>query len=98
MAQSGDRKELALAAAGAELQPLLREFMAARPGSRVFFELGRFITAEAGLYVTQVVDLKVSRGMRFVVCDGGLNHQLAAAGTFGAALRGNFPLLGGNVQ
>jgi diaminopimelate decarboxylase len=59
---------------------------------QVFFELGRFITAEAGVYVTRVVDRKSSRGVRYLVCDGGLNHQLAAAGTFGAALRGNFPL------
>jgi diaminopimelate decarboxylase len=93
VAQSGERKELALAAAAAELQPILRAFTEARPSSRLFFELGRFITAEAGIYVTRVVDIKTSRGTRFVVCDGGLNHQLAAAGTFGAALRGNFPLL-----
>lgn len=93
MAQSGDRKELALGAAGAQLQPLLREFVATREGCELFFELGRFITAEAGLYVTRVVDVKTSRGTRYVVCDGGLNHQLAAAGTFGAVLRGNFPLL-----
>jgi diaminopimelate decarboxylase len=93
VAQSGERKVLALAAAAAELKPLLEGFLAERQGSQVFFELGRYITAEAGLYVTQVVDIKQSRGTRFVVCDGGLNHQLAAAGTFGAALRGNFPLL-----
>ena len=93
VAQSGDRKELALGTVGAELQPLLRDFVAARDGCQVFFELGRFITAEAGLYVTRVVDVKTSRGTRYLVCDGGLNHHLAAAGTFGAALRGNFPVL-----
>jgi diaminopimelate decarboxylase len=92
VAQSGERKELALASAATELQALLRVFLKERPGCEVFFELGRFITAEAGVYVTRVVDLKSSRGVRYLVCDGGLNHQLAAAGTFGAALRGNFPL------
>lgn len=93
VAQSGDRRELQLDDLAGELRPLLSEFLGPRPGCSVFFELGRFITAEAGIYVTRVVDRKVSRGTRFLVCDGGLNHQLAAAGTFGAALRGNFPLL-----
>ena len=93
LAQGGERRELPLG----EMAPLLREmigaFRAARPQVQVFFELGRYILAEAGLYVTRVVDCKVSRGSSFVICDGGLNHQLAAAGTFGAALRSNFPLL-----
>jgi len=93
VAQSGDRKELDLVAAASELLPLLGDFLGRRPWCGAFFEVGRFITAEAGLYVTRVVDIKSSRGTRYLVCDGGLNHQLAAAGTFGAALRGNFPLL-----
>lgn len=92
VAQSGERKELSLASVAADLQALLRVFLKERPGCQVFFELGRFITAEAGVYVTRIVDLKYSRGVCYLVCDGGLNHQLAAAGTFGAALRGNFPL------
>lgn len=93
VAQSGEPRELALAAVAAELLPLLRDFALARPAAKTFFELGRYITAEAGIYVTTVVDVKTSRGMHYLLCDGGLNHQLVAAGTFGAALRGNFPLL-----
>ena len=73
--------------------PLLQSFTSRRPEARLFFELGRYITAEAGIYVTRVVDTKTSRGTHYLVCDGGLNHQLVAAGTFGAALRGNFPVL-----
>jgi diaminopimelate decarboxylase len=92
VAQSGERRELALDAVAAPLRSLLHPFLNVRPGCRVFFELGRYITAEAGIYVTRVIDAKSSRGTEFVVCDGGLNHQLAAAGTFGAALRGNFPV------
>lgn len=93
VAQSGEPRELALAAVAAELLPLLQDFALARPAARTFFELGRYITAEAGIYVTTVVDVKTSRGVHYLLCDGGLNHQLVAAGTFGAALRGNFPLL-----
>jgi len=36
----------------------------------------------------------VLAGISFAICDGGLNHQTADAGAFGAALRGNFPLAG----
>jgi len=93
VAQSGERRELPLADLAMELRSLLSAFRSGRPDCEVFFELGRYITAEAGIYVTRVVDRKSSRGTQFLVCDGGLNHQLAAAGTFGAALRGNFPLL-----
>jgi diaminopimelate decarboxylase len=85
-------RELDLAALAVQLVPVLQTFRRRAPECNVIFELGRFLTAEAGIYVTRVVDTKASRGKSFVVCDGGLNHHLAAAGTFGAALRGNFPL------
>jgi diaminopimelate decarboxylase len=39
-----------------------------------------------------VISTKVSRGKQFIVVDGGLHHHLAAAGTFGAALRSNYVL------
>lgn len=93
VAQSGQKRELQLAELSPNLRQMLSDFRGGRDGCEIFFELGRFITAEAGIYVTRVVDIKSSRNTRFLVCDGGLNHQLAAAGTFGAALRGNFPLL-----
>jgi len=47
---------------------------------------------EAGIYVTRVVDRKVSRGQVYLVCDGGLNHQLAASGNFGQVVRKNYPV------
>jgi diaminopimelate decarboxylase len=63
-----------------------------RPPAELIFELGRYLVAPAGIYVTRVVGKKISRGKMFLMCDGGLHHHLAAAGTFGAALRGNFAL------
>lgn len=93
LGQSAPRKLLDVAAAGALLQPDFQAWRQRFPACTLLFELGRFLVAEAGVYVTRVVDSKASRGKTWVVCDGGLNHQLAAAGTFGAALRGNFPLL-----
>ena len=40
-------------------------------------ELGRYLVGECGVYVTRVVDRKVSRGKTFLVVDGGMHHQLA---------------------
>jgi diaminopimelate decarboxylase len=90
----GERdRELDLDALSRLLVPVLRDFQATMPAPRqIIFELGRFLTANAGIYVTRVVSSKDSRGTRFVVVDGGLHHHLAAAGTFGAALRSNYPL------
>jgi diaminopimelate decarboxylase len=58
----------------------------------LILELGRFLAANAGIYVTRVISSKESRGKSFFIVDGGLHHHLAAAGTFGAALRSNYPL------
>jgi diaminopimelate decarboxylase len=66
------------------------------PGAELVIELGRYLVGEAGIYVTRVLDRKDSRGQVFLVCDGGLNHQLAASGNFGQVLRKNYPLAIGN--
>ena len=59
-------------------------------------ELGRYIVGECGVYVTRVVDRKVSRGRTYLVVDGGMHHQLAASGNFGQAIRRNYPIAVGN--
>jgi len=74
----------------------LAERLAARPatlaGARFAIELGRWLVGEAGVYLTRVIDRKVSRGEVFLVCDGGLNHQLAATGNLGTVVRRNYPV------
>lgn len=55
-------------------------------------ELGRWLVGEAGVYLTRVIDVKVSQGETFVVVDGGLHHQLAASGNFGTVVRRNYPI------
>jgi diaminopimelate decarboxylase len=85
--------ELDLKALARDLVPILREFHNRTPVERkIIFELGRFLTAEAGIYVTRVISSKESRGKAFFMVDGGLHHHLAAAGSFGAAFRANFLL------
>jgi len=65
-------------------------------GIEVVTELGRYLVGEAGVYVAQVLDCKVSRGHTFVVTDGGLHQHLAATGNLGQVLRRPYPLAIGN--
>lgn len=55
-------------------------------------ELGRYLVGEAGVYLCEIVDRKVSHGETYLVTDGGLHHQLAASGNFGTVVRRNYPV------
>ena len=55
-------------------------------------ELGRWLVGEAGVYLTRIVDRKVSHGKTFLITDGGMHHQLAASGNFGQVVRRNYPV------
>ena len=59
-------------------------------------ELGRYLVGEAGVYVSRVIDRKVSRGQVFLMVDGGLHHHLSASGNFGQVIRKNYPVAIGN--
>ena len=61
-------------------------------GTRFLVEPGRFLVAEAGVYVARINDIKVSRGKTFYILDGGMNHHLAASGNLGQVIKRNFPL------
>jgi diaminopimelate decarboxylase len=86
-----------------DLQPIADNLqrLAARaqrelPDASLVIELGRYLVGEAGIYVTRIVDRKVSRGQVFLVTDGGLNHHLSASGNFGQVIRKNYPVTVGN--
>jgi len=83
---------LDLAPIGAALHRLVERAAVEFPEAQLVLELGRYLVAPAGRYVTRVVDRKVSRGEVFLVCDGGMNHHLAASGNLGQVLRRNFPV------
>ena len=88
---------LDLAAVAGSLHELVDGPIAERfPDASPVIELGRYIVGECGVYVTRVVDRKVSRGRTYLVVDGGMHHQLAASGNFGQAIRRNYPLAVGN--
>jgi len=69
---------------------------AAQPHAELMIELGRYLVGEAGVYVCQVVDKKISRGQVYLVVNGGLHHHLAASGNFGQVIRKNYPIAIGN--
>ena len=41
---------------------------------KVVLEMGRFLAAACGYYVTSIVDMKVNKGQPYVIMDGGINH------------------------
>lgn len=74
--------------------PLLQEKLGQQLA--LIIELGRYLVGEAGLYVTRVIERKMSRGEVFLITDGGMHHHLAASGNFGQVIRKNYPVAIGN--
>ncbi len=89
-------KRLNLSQIGDNLQQRLQQLSMRYPQLKVVTELGRFLVAEAGVYVCQITDIKISRGHKFLITNGGLHHHLAASGNFGQILRKNYPVTIGN--
>ncbi|MEH0165816.1 pyridoxal-dependent decarboxylase, exosortase A system-associated [Roseateles microcysteis] len=89
-------ERLDLAPIGANLAQLLERAATEMPEAHLVIELGRYFVGEAGVYVTRVLDKKVSRGQVYLVTDGGLNHHLSASGNFGQVVRKNYPVTIGN--
>jgi diaminopimelate decarboxylase len=87
---------LDLDAVGSNLKQLLSEIKPPFSDIRFVIELGRYIVAEAGIYVCRVLEKKISRGQIFLITDGGLHHHLAASGNFGQIIRKNYPVAIGN--
>ncbi len=89
-------QRLDLAPIGANLAALVERAKMELPEAELVIELGRYLVGEAGIYVTRILDRKVSRGQVFLVVDGGLNHHLSASGNFGQVIRKNYPVAIGN--
>jgi diaminopimelate decarboxylase len=89
-------RALDLAAVAEGLAAAMRSLHAAAPGTQLILELGRYLVAEAGVYVCRVLERKLSHGRVFLVTDGGMHHHLAASGNFGQVIRKNYPVAIGN--
>jgi diaminopimelate decarboxylase len=60
--------------------------------AKFMVEPGRFLIGEGGLYVARINDIKISRGKKYLILDGGMNHHLAASGNLGQIVKRNFPM------
>lgn len=87
-------KALDLAQLRAGLDVLSREVEGDKTfaGTEFMVEPGRFLVGECGVYVARINDIKVSRGKKFLVLDGGMNHHLAASGNLGQTIKRNYPV------
>jgi diaminopimelate decarboxylase len=61
-------------------------------GTEFVVEPGRYLVGEAGVYVARINDIKISRGKKFLILDGGMNHHLAASGNLGQTIKRNYPI------
>ncbi|PHV13349.1 pyridoxal-dependent decarboxylase, exosortase A system-associated [Chitinimonas sp. BJB300] len=89
-------QRLDLPSIGANLADLSKRARQDFPAAELVIELGRYLVGEAGVYVAEVIDRKVSRGQVYLVTNGGLHHHLAASGNFGQVIRKNYPATIGN--
>jgi diaminopimelate decarboxylase len=89
----GHERALDLTLLRSELQQLLAGLPAALARTRLVVEPGRFLVGPCGVYVTRVRAVKMSRGTKFVVVDGGMHHHLAAAGNLGQVIKRDYPMV-----
>jgi diaminopimelate decarboxylase len=60
--------------------------------TRFSVELGRWLLAESGVYLTRVLDRTTSGGRTFLTTDGGGHHWLGATGCLLERGHGNYPI------
>lgn len=71
--------------------PFLQEYKRNHSNTRIILESGRYLVAESGLFLSQINNVKKSRGKFFLITDGGMNCHFTAAG-YGSVLGRNFPV------
>ena len=58
---------------GSLVEKKLSEFSEKYPDARVFIETGRFVAGKSGVYVTRILDRKVSQGKTYLIAQNTLN-------------------------
>lgn len=77
---------------GRYLQSEVAAFAKDYSGTKYIVELGRYLVAEAGYYLTSVLAIKASRDKTFVILDGGMHHNQSAAGNLGQIIKKNYKI------
>lgn len=74
-----------------KLEPIIKQYIANFPQTRIILESGRYLVATCGALVSRIVDIKHSKGEQFAITDGGTNCHMAAVGV-GSFIKRNFPI------
>ncbi len=69
-----EERPLDLPALGTRVEEIFAPFK--KRGTRLMIELGRYLVSDAGVFVSRIIELKESRGERYVITDGGINQFL----------------------
>jgi diaminopimelate decarboxylase len=83
--------ELDLEILASELAGPVEDFRKRFPSTKIIFELGRYLVAHAGVFVTAVRYVKRCGDTLFAICDGGSSCHASAAG-LSSLFRRNFPI------
>jgi len=67
-------------------------FRTVKPLTRFRLELGRYLVAPAGWYLSRVLAVKASRGKVFAILDGGMHQHLSASGNLGQTIKRNYSI------
>ena len=73
------------------MDPIINAYLKDFGGTRIILESGRYLVATTGIFVSRVLDIKLSKGEQFVITDGGTNCHMAAVG-LGSLVKRNFPM------
>lgn len=57
------------------LNSLAKQLKNLKFGGQISLELGRFIAASCGIYVTSIVDMKTNKNQSYCLIDGGIHHM-----------------------
>lgn len=76
---------------GEEFRKFFDDYYPSMPPTRFIMELGRYLVADAGIYVTRARYVKQSRGQKFVLVSGGMNHHQATT-SIGSFIKSHFPI------
>lgn len=76
---------------GEQFHLFFKDYYNSMPPARFIMEVGRYLVAESGIYVTRARYVKKSRGQTFVLVSGGLNHHQATT-SIGALIKSHFPI------
>jgi diaminopimelate decarboxylase len=87
----GGEHELDVEEFGRKFRSFFSEYQRTMPETRFIMELGRFLVAESGIYLSKVRYTKKSRGQKFVLVGGGMNHHQATT-SIGTLIKDHFPI------